>query len=383
MSDQEKNITNSKGVWIKDDLSTRIGLIWMIFLGALFCLFILEYFLIPFDQIMPKNASKYWRFFILAIFPLGFFMLTLSKSLVQVEESYEYVIEIFGKNLENTWKSGLHIGFPWFKVVTIRSIVYMGTRRIKLFNTNNPDDKIDFKNDSAPVDTTLLWRVNNAIKATYEATDIEAVTKDVIDGCLRSYLGKFELDDANQHKFLMDKKRILNNIDGLNSETKIPSAKESDIASYLKKRGVAIEKISINDIGLSKDSEDARRKILIEEANAKAAEHKKTNLIRIGEGEAGAINAKESAQGEGWAKQLKHCQKQGLSPAEAAHYVQTMSLHEGLTDANVFLSTGQQRFSQGLSPADGAAFGAGFQRGNKESEKSIEKKPTDSKGDKK
>lgn len=118
-----------------------------------------------------------------------------------VPHNHEFIIEFFGKYYK-TCKSGHHWFFPDFGVFNIASKTFMGDQVIplNLGDTGLGGGVVDFKDESAGVQASLILRVFDSYKATYEVDEFYESIIALTDATLRSFLSQFTVEQANDMK---------------------------------------------------------------------------------------------------------------------------------------------------------------------------------------
>lgn len=117
----------------------------------------------------------------------------------QVEENCYLVIERFGKYYR-TAHSGLRILCLPNIVDRVAPNGGEGDYKWREIELNNPKNKLDFKDASAPFVAVIWYRVKKTFdgpeRFTYEVKDTEARIKSTIDGSLRFLLQQYTIDGA-------------------------------------------------------------------------------------------------------------------------------------------------------------------------------------------
>ncbi|MEA3464143.1 MAG: SPFH domain-containing protein [Patescibacteria group bacterium] len=307
------------------------------------------------------------------LFPFVFFVLFVVLAIIfgwsQIPHRHEWIVEIFGEYIGSPLKAGLYIIFPYFNFVNIKAEVFMGQQMIELFmndsvKTGFGKGHVDFKDSSAPVDAMCYFTIHDSKKAVYEIEpSVLLGVADKMDGAIRSYLGGYNLNDANQLKVQFHLETILN---GVIVTTEAPAApirisaefiENSIVAPHLWQEiwntwGVSIDSIVVSDIELSPKLMEAREKEIVAEAETKAAVHERKKIIILAEGEKQALQL----TGEGITEQIKQLVHAGVSHEEAVAYLTNRKKWESMQKAG---KTVLIEGSDGNMAGAGAAFAAG------------------------
>jgi regulator of protease activity HflC (stomatin/prohibitin superfamily) len=283
----------------------------------------------------------------------------------QVPQAHKWLIELFGEYIA-TWGSGLKFPFPFFGFVTIHE-VYIGEQLMELHMNDETLEgfgygDVEFVDISAPVESTLYFKIIDPVKAVYYVENLFQAIQDKMDSATRSFLGQYTIEQANIIRARTSLPYIMNG-DYIDSK-KMPEAlskeetRERLEASQLYREiydgwGVEITGLAISDIVLDKDQKEIRRSVLVASKKAEAAKYEKKATIIKASGKRSQL----IQEGSGITNQIKLLGKQGMSADSAASYLTERLKWQNVGEkgATVIETSGKSSMV-----GFGAGFGTGF-----------------------
>ncbi len=321
----------------------------------------------------------FFNFLAALITPLMLFLAlagyTLAASWKQIPEKEEWTITLFGSDVGESWKSGLHFLFPFFTEISGK--VYMGTqaillvlkgdREIRRDEVGNFDGHIEtkglleFGDCSAGALFSIFYRIGDARKAVYNVDFIRQGIADVVDGALRSTLSGLTVDQASGKSGLEIMNGYTRRKEGESKEKKIIGIKKRTKKTF-EHWGVEITDLKLDIVLLPEIMEQriktlqAERDAEVTRINADADAYEKET---VAEGQAKAIRTIAKAekksrelQGEGRAQEIEViANKTDLNNKDAAEYVRMMDFIEKLPDKTLII---------GADSGNAAQIGAGI-----------------------
>lgn len=285
-----------------------------------------------------------------------------------IPHKYEWIVEQFGKYVGEPLEPGVWFKAPLF--VKIKARVYMGEQIMELFldeavtTTYSGGGDVEFVDESAPVQSRVFFRIIDSAKAIYNIIDVFRGVEEKTDGALRSYLGKYTIDQATQLKIHFKKYHVFNGIKVDESGGGIvPPEKTATEQEILNNWGVEISEIVITDIVLPDRAKKERARLLAAEKDVQVAEKRKQERIIGGEAEKKTLDL----EGQGIERKIKRITASGASPSEAVGLLQKFKLYENIGQNAVIVESGDSL------PGSGAKFGAGFAKGSEAAQPKSEK----------
>lgn len=286
------------------------------------------------------------------------------KSLAQVPQKEEWIIEVLGKYAKK-WKAGPHLLTPLLDLVQIRSKSFMGQQIMRLFMDDNVKEgfgfgSVEFQDCSAPVTADVIFTITDSKKVTYEVGELFKIIEERIDSGIRSYYGPKPIDDAIKENLQTDLKRIFpDSSDG----------KENLVLQEMGKVGVTINNIVIPDIKLPPNIIKAREKVLDAKKEVEKTELEIIQTEKEREKTIIKADAKRQAlekEADGYTFQIeKMVEKTKLSPQEVSRYLIDRVKWENIGDKTVIIdeSGGRGPLSRGIKQGIGQkAFGDSNQK---------------------
>ena len=129
----------------------------------------------------------------LIIFFLLFVIVFLILGVKIVPQSENWIVEKLGK-YDRTFAAGLHLIVPYLERIQYR---------ISIQETQLPPDPINaitHDNVSISVELAILYRIVDASKTVYRIQNLELGIKTIINGTVRSVIGKTDLDGVQSNR---------------------------------------------------------------------------------------------------------------------------------------------------------------------------------------
>ena len=114
-------------------------------------------------------------------------IIAVFKSITIVPQSDNWVVESLGK-YNRTLNAGLHLVIPVYEVVR---------HKVSVQETQLPPDPINaitHDNVSISIQLAILYRIIDASKTMYRIENLQLGIKTIINGTVRSVIGKTDLD---------------------------------------------------------------------------------------------------------------------------------------------------------------------------------------------
>jgi regulator of protease activity HflC (stomatin/prohibitin superfamily) len=333
--------------------------------------------------------GKWWSLLAGPVFMIIITINTIRRAWAQVPKMWEYIMEVLGEYVGEPLKSGLHLIFPYFGLVEIKSKVYMGDQVMNLYMDENVKEgfgggAVDFEDGSAPVSAKVFFRIFDSAKATYEIADVLRGIEERMDAALRAYLGKYTIDEATKLRVYFALKIVLNGVKLSSEDGEVEKMREIEeryrdkktpVELDLEQWGVEIKSLVVTDIILTEAIKELRRLVLeaskkaeaavfkkkeeitIASARVRVAEYKKREKITLAEGERVAL----VKGGEGLGEKIKKAaQIAGVKPVQLLNLIKSLTLYENIGDNALIIEGGTSNSAASF----GAKFGGGFGKGN-------------------
>ena len=130
---------------------------------------------------------------VVIVFFLVLVIVALILSIKVVPQSENWVVEKLGK-YSRTLAAGLHLIIPFLETIQ---------HKISIQETQLPPDPINaitHDNVSISIELAILYRIVDASKTVYRIQNLELGIKTVINGTVRSVIGKTELDGVQSNR---------------------------------------------------------------------------------------------------------------------------------------------------------------------------------------
>ena len=132
-------------------------------------------------------------FTVLIIFFLIFMITFLVLGVKIVPQSENWIVEKLGK-YDRTFAAGMHLIVPFLETIQYR---------ISIQETQLPPDPINAitqDNVSIAIELAILYRIVDASKTVYRIQNLELGIKTIINGTVRSVIGKTDLDGVQSNR---------------------------------------------------------------------------------------------------------------------------------------------------------------------------------------
>lgn len=132
-------------------------------------------------------------FTVLIIFFLIFVITFLVLGVKIVPQSENWIVEKLGK-YDRTFAAGMHLIVPFLETIQYR---------ISIQETQLPPDPINAitqDNVSIAIELAILYRIVDASKTVYRIQNLELGIKTIINGTVRSVIGKTDLDGVQSNR---------------------------------------------------------------------------------------------------------------------------------------------------------------------------------------
>jgi len=132
-------------------------------------------------------------FTVLIIFFLIFVIVLLALGVKIVPQSENWIVEKLGK-YDRTFAAGLHLIVPFLETIQYR---------ISIQETQLPPDPINAitqDNVSITIELAILYRIVDASRTVYRIQNLELGIKTIINGTVRSVIGKTDLDGVQSNR---------------------------------------------------------------------------------------------------------------------------------------------------------------------------------------
>lgn len=237
------------------------------------------------------------------IFIVVLILVTLKLSINIVPQSDVWVIESLGK-YSRTLNAGFQLTIPFFEVVR---------HKVSAQETQLPPDPINaitHDNVSISIQLAILYRIVDASKTVYRIEDLQLGIRTIINGTVRSVIGKTDLDGVQSNR-----KHIAEEI-------------ESELNHVADEWGIKLTRVEVTEV----DVDNATKEAMQIQLNA---ERKRRGIVTLSEGEKQSAQLKADA--ELYTAQKQAEAKKILADAEAyAINVVSKAIADGGTSAVEF-----------------------------------------------
>lgn len=217
------------------------------------------------------------------IFIVLLILVTLKLSINIVPQSENWVIESLGK-YSRTLNAGFQLTIPFFEVVRYK---------VSAQETQLPPDPINaitHDNVSISIQLAILYRIVDASKTMYRIENLQLGIKTIINGTVRSVIGKTDLDGVQSNR-----KHIADEI-------------ENELNHVANEWGIKLTRVEVTEV----DVDDATKEAMQIQLNA---ERKRRGIVTLSEGEKQSAQLKADA--ELYTAQKQAEAKKVLADAEA------------------------------------------------------------------
>ena len=132
-------------------------------------------------------------FTVLIIFFLIFVITFLVLGVKIVPQSENWIVEKLGK-YDRTFAAGMHLIVPFLETIQYR----ISTQETQL--PPDPINAITQDNVSIAIELAILYRIVDASKTVYRIQNLELGIKTIINGTVRSVIGKTDLDGVQSNR---------------------------------------------------------------------------------------------------------------------------------------------------------------------------------------
>lgn len=359
--------------------------LWMVFITSVFALSA-----IIFLVLYALEISIFISLPLCSVIFLGLLAKAAYDGWMIVPENWEYSIEMLGVYIGYPLESGWYILFPWFKLVKIKTAVFLGDQLMELYLDENVKDgygggNVEFEDCSSSLKAFLYFRIFDSGRSSYKTNDLFRAVAEKTDSLLRSFLGLYKLEEVIKMKsnFYLEAIVMLTDFcpDVALDETAKKCLKEnieanwknSDFYVSLQKWGVEPLSLVISDIKLTEKLDKAREVILTAEkelqiAGIKQEQAKIENVTKVLNAEADktvSINGSEAKKqheillGEGVAEQVRKIVAAGIPKGQISKWLiknkQWEAIGKGGNSVTIIEDNGNSR-----EASRGANFGSGF-----------------------
>ena len=210
-------------------------------------------------------------------------MFALKGSIKIVPQSENWLVERLGKYNRNL-EAGLHLTIPFFE--SVRYKVQIQKRQLP----PKPINAITQDNVTIEISLAVLYRIPNASKTMYRIADVDAAILTIVNGTVRSVLGKTDLDGVQSNR-----RHLANEI-------------ETELQEVSEEWGVKLTRVEITEV----DVDDETKSAMQQQLNA---ERKRRGSVTEAEGRKQATQL--DADAKLYAAEKEAMAKKILANAEA------------------------------------------------------------------
>jgi len=222
------------------------------------------------------STIVYLAFLVLILF-------ALKVSIKIVPQSENWLVERLGKYNRNL-EAGLHLTIPFFE--SVRYKVQIQERQLP----PKPINAITQDNVTIEISLAVLYRITDASKTMYRIADVDAAILTIVNGTVRSVLGKTDLDGVQSNR-----RHLANEI-------------ETELQEVSEEWGVKLTRVEITEV----DVDDETKSAMQQQLNA---ERKRRGSVTEAEGRKQATQL--DADAKLYAAEKEAMAKKILADAEA------------------------------------------------------------------
>jgi len=228
------------------------------------------------NSFISFSTIVYIAFLVLILF-------ALKGSIKIVPQSENWLVERLGKYNRNL-EAGLHLTVPFFE--SVRYKVQIQERQLP----PKPINAITQDNVTIEISLAVLYRITDASKTMYRIADVDAAILTIVNGTVRSVLGKTDLDGVQSNR-----RHLANEI-------------ETELQEVSEEWGVKLTRVEITEV----DVDDETKSAMQQQLNA---ERKRRGSVTEAEGRKQATQL--DADAKLYAAEKEAMAKKILADAEA------------------------------------------------------------------
>ena len=228
------------------------------------------------NSYLSFSTIVYIAFLVLILF-------ALKGSIKIVPQSENWLVERLGKYNRNL-EAGLHLTIPFFE--SVRYKVQIQERQLP----PKPINAITQDNVTIEISLAVLYRITDASKTMYRIADVDAAILTIVNGTVRSVLGKTDLDGVQSNR-----RHLANEI-------------ETELQEVSEEWGVKLTRVEITEV----DVDDETKSAMQQQLNA---ERKRRGSVTEAEGRKQATQL--DADAKLYAAEKEAMAKKILADAEA------------------------------------------------------------------
>lgn len=228
------------------------------------------------NSFLSFSTIVYLAFLVLILF-------ALKGSIKIVPQSENWLVERLGKYNRNL-EAGLHLTIPFFE--SVRYKVQIQERQLP----PKPINAITQDNVTIEISLAVLYRITDASKTMYRIADVDAAILTIVNGTVRSVLGKTDLDGVQSNR-----RHLANEI-------------ETELQEVSEEWGVKLTRVEITEV----DVDDETKSAMQQQLNA---ERKRRGSVTEAEGRKQATQL--DADAKLYAAEKEAMAKKILADAEA------------------------------------------------------------------
>lgn len=228
------------------------------------------------NSFLSFSTIVYIAFLVLILF-------ALKGSIKIVPQSENWLVERLGKFNRNL-EAGLHLTIPFFE--SVRYKVQIQERQLP----PKPINAITQDNVTIEISLAVLYRITDASKTMYRIADVDAAILTIVNGTVRSVLGKTDLDGVQSNR-----RHLANEI-------------ETELQEVSEEWGVKLTRVEITEV----DVDDETKSAMQQQLNA---ERKRRGSVTEAEGRKQATQL--DADAKLYAAEKEAMAKKILADAEA------------------------------------------------------------------